>query len=292
MRHYLLALCLLLLFTAATPIAAQTTGDSRCATELTQTYTGALRWIFRFEDASPDLLRVSREAAAFYEAVLPANLNCNFPLGWVKTRILDRLRGEYQPEELVRMLVYLDESLADLDSNSCAYTITNNFLTSVNWGDTQPLQIARVTTGIYRSIRDSIAAIKCDEDPYFKFIQTVLYNAGTLPPESNLVSGFRDSIDEALEGDYFTSSDCGYQLAQEFLLKVEWGRILASADLNRTVREALILAYRLGGHTDCYTDPAFSITQMVVDAAPGFPPDAALLKDIYDAAAEVLTASE
>lgn len=255
--------------------------DPTCTVDLMKAYVSGWEYNHRGSEGAIDVVAAAQVARGVYTAFGKARVTCKDIIGSFKQSLLRSMHGDYPPEDLARMLGFVDEAVGDVQYNDCAYTVTNQFIQRVDWGKSTAIEVGRAVSEIFRTVRDVIPTGNCDGT--FQIIQEIMSNIEDAPPDGTLISTLYKVVGDATEGHYVSEYTCDYTLARTFLSKVEWGG-LTSADIVRVVGDTFKITYKISGDDICDKDPALAITAMLLDDAYHFPPDASIIQNSYDAA--------
>ena len=269
--------------TAAQEPTSEPYGNRICTLDLTEAYMSG--WEYNHRDgAELDLVKAAQVARAFYRAVQPLQINCDYPNGAYKESVLRSLRGDYSPDELARMLAYLEEAVGTVEMTECAFTVAEAFVNRVDWGDTTALQVGRSVADIYRTVREVIPEGECDA--IFKLVVNLLSQLDDIPPDGTLVAALYNTLSGVTEGRYFSEYACGYELADTFFDRVDWEG-LNPTEIDQLVGDTFRISYRISEAKGCDEEPALAITLMLLNDVYEFPPDASIIQRTYDAASGI-----
>jgi hypothetical protein len=279
----LLAVMLALLMIVPTAAQEPTTEplyDPTCPLTLTRAYMYG--WEYHHRDGTElDTVKAAQVARAVYAGFETLQMNCGYPNGYYKQNLLRTMRGDYPPEDLVRMLAYLEEVVGESVTGECAYAVIEPFISRVEWGDSTALEVGRAVGDIFRTVRAFVPTGECDAN--FKLITNLLKQLDEIPPDGTLIASLHDTLVAVTEGRYFSEYTCGYQLANTFFDKVDWDGLTA-AEINQLVGDTFKISYDLSGDLGCDEEPALAISAMLLGDVYAFEPDASIIQQTYDAA--------
>jgi hypothetical protein len=290
MRQRLLVFLLLAIFTGGIlPVAAQnpepTTEpiyDPTCAINLMEAYMSGWEYNHRSPEGDIDVVaaaQVAREVYKAFEAIKP---DCRNMLGSLKENLLRSMHGDYPPEDLARLMSYIQEAVGDIPIyNDCSYTLSSQYLRRVDWGDMPAVQIGKTIGEIFRTVREVIPSGECDGT--FQIIQEITSHIDDIPADGALISTLYKIVGDATEGHYISEYSCDYTLAKTFFTKVQWDN-LTSADIVKLVNDTFTITYKISGDSACESNPALAITAMLLNDNYRFKPDASIIQRAYDAA--------
>src|SRR5689334_3642460 len=226
-RLFIAVLCAALMVVGARTIVAQdaepTTApeyDPTCAVDLMEAYMSGWEYNHRGSEGSIDVVVAAQVARGVHKAFANAKIDCKNTIGGFKEALLRSMHGDYPPEDLARMLSFVDEAVGSVEYNDCAYTITNQFVQRVDWGSSTAIEAGRAISEIFRTVRDVIPSGKCDGT--FQIIQEIMLHIQDAPPDGTLIDALYKVVGDATEGHYVSEYTCNYTLAKTFLGKVEW----------------------------------------------------------------------
>lgn len=288
-QHLLIIVCALLLLSAAViTTAAQDAEptalpiyDPTCPINLMKAYISGWEYNHRSPEGDIDVVVAAQVAREVHKAFSNAKVTCQDTMGNLKQSLLRSLHGDYLPEDLARMLGFVDEAVGSFQYDDCSYNTANQFVQRVEWGDTSPIQAGRTVSEIFRTVREAVPDETCDGT--FQIIQEIMSHMDDVPPDSTLIGTLYKVVGEATEGHYVSEYSCAYTLAKTFLQKVDWDD-LTSADIVQLVGDTFKITYKIGGDGDCDQDASLAITAMLLNDMYRIPPDASLLQRAYDAA--------
>ena len=289
MRHRLMiAFVCIALFVSIFPAVAQdaeptTTPvyDPTCAIDLMKAYMSGWEYNHRGSEGEIDGVVAAQIARGVYTAINASQPDCQDTLGDFKQTLLRSMRDNYAPEDLARLISFVDEALGSIDYNDCSYSLANQFVQRVEWGTTSAVEIGRAVSEIFRTVRDVIPSGECDGT--FQIIQEIVSHIEDVPPDGTLISTLYKVVGDATEGHYVSEYSCDYTLAKTFLDKVKWDG-LDSAHIVSLVSDTFKITYKISSDATCDSDPALAITAMLLDDSYRFPPDASVIQNSYDAA--------
>lgn len=254
--------------------------DPACAMDMTEAYMSG--WEYDHRDGSElDLVAAAQVAREVYAAFQPLKLNCEYPSGYFKERLLRSMHGDYPPEELARMLVYLEEAVGIVDYNECAFAVADPFVSRVEWGDSNALQVGRAIAEIYRTVRAVVPTGECDAS--FKLVTNLLTQLYDIPPDGTLVASLYQTLSAVTEGRYFSESVCAYEMANTFFEYVDWEGLTA-AEITQLVGDTFKITYGISEDKGCEEEPALAITAMLLNDVYAFAPDASIILQTYNTA--------
>lgn len=255
--------------------------DPTCAVDLMEVYMSGWEYDHRGSEGAIDVVVAAQVARGVHKAFSNAKIDCKNTIGGFKESLLRSMHGDYPPEDLARMLSFVDEAVGSVEYNDCAYTTTTQFVQRVDWGSSTAIEVGRAISEIFRTVRNVIPSGNCDGT--FQIIQEIMSHIEDTPPDGTLIGTLYKVVGDATEGHYVSEYTCNYTLAKTFLSKVEWDN-LTSADIVRVVGDTFKITYKISGDDVCERDPALAITAMLLDDAYRFPPDASIIQNSYDAA--------
>ncbi|MEP6987239.1 MAG: hypothetical protein ABI970_16670, partial [Chloroflexota bacterium] len=235
----------------------------------------------RGSEGEIDVVVAAQIARGVYTALNASQPTCQDTLGDFKQTLLRSMRDNYAPEDLARLISFVDEVVGSVDYNDCSYSIANQFVQRVDWGATSAVEIGRSVSEIFRTVRTVIPSGGCDGT--FKIIQEIVSHIEDVPPDGTLIGTLYKVVGDATENHYVTEDSCDYTLAKTFLGKVKWDG-LDSAHIVSLVSDTFKITYKMSSDSTCDNDPALAITAMLLDDAYRFPPDASVIQNSYDAA--------
>lgn len=255
--------------------------DPTCTVNFMEAYMSGWEYDHRGSDGVIDVVAAAQVARQVYKAFDAVKTDCNDTFAGFKQTLLRSLHGDYPPEDLARMLSFVDEAIGTVEYGDCSYQTATRYLQQVNWGDTTAIQAGRTVSEIFRTVRNVIPSGECDGT--FQIIQEIMSQIDEVPPDSDLISTLYKVVGDATQGHYVSESSCAYTLARTFLQKVEWDG-LSAADIVKLVKDTFTIAYAISGDATCESDIALSITAMLLDDSYRFTPDASVIQQMYDAA--------
>jgi hypothetical protein len=297
MRHYMsiTIICAALYIVSIIPVVAQdaepTTApeyDPTCAVDLMEAYMSGWEYDHRGSEGSIDVVVAAQVARGVYKAFANAKIDCKDTIGGFKENLLRSMHADYLPEDLARMLSFIDEAIGSLDYSDCSYSTTTQFLQRVDWGKSTAIEVGRAVSEIFRTVRDVIPSGNCDGT--FQIIQEIMSHIQDAPPDGALIGTLYKVVGDATEGHYASEYTCNYTLAKTFLGKVNWDG-LTSANIVQLVSDTFKITYKISGDDICDRNPALAITAMLLDDAYRFPPDASIIQNSYAAATGELVAT-
>ncbi len=291
MRHRLLMaiMCTALLVSVGLiPVAAQNPEptaapiyDPTCAVDLMKASVSGWEYDHRGAEGAIDVVAAAQVARGIYKAFDAAQVTCQDALGDFKKTLLRSMHGDYLPEDLVRMLRFVNEVVGSLEYQDCAYTVSTQFVRQVDWGQSTAIEVGRAVSEIFRTVRDVIPGGDCDGT--FQIIQEIVSQIEDAPADGNLIGTLYKVVGDATEGHYVSEYSCDYTLAKTFLEKVQWDGLTA-ADIVQLVSDTFKITYKVSGDDECDSDPSLAITAMLLDDSYRFQPDASIIQHMYDAA--------
>ncbi|MCA0456950.1 MAG: hypothetical protein LCI00_23465 [Chloroflexi bacterium] len=279
---------LLVLPTAAQEPTTEPTYDPACPMTLLRAYMSG--WEYNHRDGTElDTVQAAQVARAVYTAFEPLKINCGYPNGYYKQNLLRTMRGDYPPEDLARMLGYLEEVVGEGVTGECAFVVVEPFIDNVEWGDAAALEVGRAIGEIFRTVRETVPTGECDAN--FNLITNLLSQLDEIPPDGSLVRSLYDTLTDVTQGQYFSEYTCGYQMANTFFDKVDWDG-MTSSEITRLVESAFRMSYDISGDKGCDEEPALEITSMLLNDVYQFEPDASIIQRTYDAASGLIVPVE
>ena len=252
-----------------------------CAINLMEAYISGWEYNHRGSEGAIDTVAAAQVARNVYKAFEAAKVDCKNTIGGFKQSLLRSMHGDYPPEDLARMLSYVQEAIGDVQYDDCSYTVASQYLRQVDWGDTPSVEVGKTMGEIFRTVRDVIPTGQCDGT--FQIIQEIISHIEDIPPDGTLIATLYKIVGDTTEGHYISEYSCNYTLAKTFFEKVQWDK-LTSADIVKLVNDTFTITYKIGGDNSCDYDPALAITAMLLNDMYRFPPDASIIQQTYDAA--------
>ena len=290
MRQRLFVTLLLVIFMSRMfPVAAQDPEpteapvyDPTCPIDLMKAYMDGWEYNHRDSYGVIDVVQAAQVARGVYKAFEAIKPDCKNTIGDFKENVLRSMHGDYPPEDLARLVNYIQEVVGNIPLyNDCSYVVASQYLRQVDWGDMPAVQVGKTMGEIFRTVRDVIPAGECDGT--FQIIQEIMSQIDDIPADSTLISTLYKIVGDATEGHYISEYSCDYTLAKTFFQKVEWDN-LTSADIVKLVSDTFRITYKISGDSSCDYDPALAITAMLLDDTYRFKPDASIIQRTYDAA--------
>ncbi len=283
----MLTIMILMLMANVVPAAAQDAQptsevvyDPRCALNLMQAYMSG--WEYNHRDKGVlDTVEAAQVARAVYAAFQPLKIDCQNATGYFKQKLLRSMRGDYSPDDLARMLNYVQEVVGAVDRDDCAFSTADQFLGRVDWGEATALQIGRTIGDIYRDVREVIAEGACDGT--YKLVANLLSQLDDIPSDGTLINTLYQTLSAASSGRSISEYECGYQLANSFFNSVNWDG-LTSTQITALISDTFKITYGISGDRSCEASPDLAITAMLLDDVYQFAPDASIIQQTFDAA--------
>lgn len=274
--------------TAAQEPTTQPTYDPTCPLTLTRAYMSG--WEYNHRDGTEiDTVQAAQVARAVYTAFEPLRMNCGYPNGYYKQNLLRTMRGDYPPEDLARMMAYLEEVVGEGVTGECAYMVVDPFISNVEWGDATALEVGRAVGDIFRTVRSMVPTGGCDAN--FNLITNLLKQLDEIPPDGTLILSLYDTLNGVTEGRYFSEYSCGFEMADTFFDAVDWEG-LNTAEIKQLVEDAFRISYDISGDKSCDQELALAITAMLLGDVYEFEPDASIILQTYNAASGLTPAVE
>jgi hypothetical protein len=262
--------------------------DPTCAIKLMEAYMSGWEYNHRGSEGVIDVVAAAQVARGTYKAFEAAKVDCRNTLGGFKENLLRSMHGDYPPEDLARMLSYIQEAIGNVENNDCSFYVALQYMRQVDWGDMPAIQVGKTMGEIFRTVRDVIPSGDCNGT--FQIILEVLSRIEDIPPDSTLISTLYKIVGDTTEGHYISEDSCDYTLAKTFFEKVQWAN-LTSADIVKLVNDTFTITYKISSDSSCDYDPALAITAMLLNDMYRFPPDASIIQRTYDAATGELAAT-
>ncbi len=284
-----IACTLLVICTSAMPAAAQDPQpteapiyDPTCAVDLMEAYMSGWEYDHRGSEGQIDVVIAAQVARGVYKAFEAIKPDCRNTIGSFKENLLRSMHSEYPPEDLARLMSYIQEAVGEIALyNDCSYVVASQYLRHVDWGSMPAVQVGKTMGEIFRTVRDVIPSGECDGT--FQIIQEIISQIEDVPADGTLINTLYKIVGDATEGHYVSEASCDYTLTKTFFEKVQWDN-LTSADIVKLVGDTLKITYKIGGDSTCDSDPALAITALLLNDSYGFKPDAIIIQQAYDAA--------
>lgn len=274
--------------TAAQEPTTEPTYDPTCPLTLTRAYMSG--WQYDHRDGTElDTVKAAQVARAVYAAFEPLKINCGYPNGYYKQNLLRTMRGDYPPEDLARMLAYLEEVVGEGVTGECAYEVVDPFISNVEWGEATALEVGRAVGDVFRTVRAFVPTGECDAN--FKLITNLLSQLDEIPPDGTLIQSLFDTLIVVTDGRYFSEYSCGFEMADTFFDAVDWEG-LNTAEINQLVEDVFRISYDISGDNSCEQEPTLAITAMLLGDVYEFEPDASIILQTYNAASGLTPAVE
>lgn len=289
-------LLLTILIAGIFPVAAQEPEptetpvyDPTCAINLMEAYMSGWEYDHRGSEGVIDVVAAAQVARNVYKAFEAIKPDCRDTIGGFKQSLLRSMHGDYPPEDLARLLSYIQEAVGDIPIyNDCSYVVASQYLRRVDWGDMPAVQVGKTMGEIFRTVRDVIPNGECDGT--FQIIQEIMSHIDDIPADGTFIATLYKIVGDATEGHYVSENSCDYTLAKTFFQKVQWDNLTSSA-IVQLVSDTFKITYKIGGDSSCDDDPALAITAMLLNDMYRFPPDASIIQQTYDAATGELVAT-
>jgi len=291
MRQRLIAALLfsIVIFGGILPVAAQNPEpteapiyDPTCPINLMEAYMSGWEYDHRGSEGVIDVVAAAQVARGVYKAFDAIKPDCKDTIGDFKENLLRSMHGDYPPEDLARLMSYIQEAVGDIPVyNDCSYVIASQYLRQVDWGDMSAVQVGKTMGEIFRTVRDVIPSGECNGT--FQVIQQIMSHIEDLPADGTLIATLYKIVGDATEGHYISDYSCNYTLAKTFFEKVQWDNLTA-ADILQLVGDTFKITYKISGDGICESDPALAITAMLLNDMYRFKPDASIIQRTYDAA--------
>src|SRR5258705_7822224 len=98
--------------------------DPTCAVDLMKVYMSGWEYDHRGSEGAIDVVVAAQVARGVYKSVADAKVDCKDTIGGFKQNLLRSMHSDYPPEDLARMLGFVDEAVGSVEYNDCAYTTT------------------------------------------------------------------------------------------------------------------------------------------------------------------------
>ncbi|MBI1278793.1 MAG: hypothetical protein GC179_11755 [Anaerolineaceae bacterium] len=291
MRQRLIVALLLsiVIFSGILPVAAQNPEptevppyDPTCPINMMEAYMSGWERNHRGSEGVIDVVTAAQVARGVYKAFEAIKPDCRNTIGGFKQTLLRSMHGDYPPEDLARLMSYIQEAVGDIPVyNDCSFMIASQYLRRVDWGDMPAVQIGKTIGEIFRTVREVVPNGECNGT--FQIIQEIMSHIDDIPADASLITTLYKIVGDATEGHYLSNSSCNYTLAKTFFEKVQWDNLKA-ADILQLVSDTFKITYKISGDTSCDYDPALAITAMLLNDMYRFPPDASIIQRTYDAA--------
>ncbi len=256
--------------------------DPTCPIDLMKAYMSGWEYDHRDSYGEIDVVEAAQVARSVYKAFDAIKPDCRDTIGSFKENLLRSMHGDYPPEDLARLMSYIQEAVGDISLyNDCSYVVASQYLRQADWGDMPAVQVGKTMGEIFRTVREVIPSGECDGT--FQIIQEIMSHIDDLPADGTLVGTLYKIVGDATEGHYISEYSCDYTLAKTFFQKVEWDN-LTSAAIVQLVSDTFKITYKISSDNACDYEPALAITAMLLNDSYRFKPDASIIQQTYDAA--------